>query len=79
MYIYLVSQSIMEWKEYLCKVRVFKPGFSKKDRIALQMIEEAEVRIIEKRTDVVELTSGNTGTGLALDVLLRISFCGLYV
>jgi cysteine synthase A len=43
------------------------PGFSKKDRIALQMIEEAEAQgHLRPGQTVVELTSGNTGTGLAI-------------
>lgn len=51
----------------LAKLEYLNPGFSKKDRIALQMIEEAEAdgRLRPGQT-VVELTSGNTGTGLAI-------------
>ena len=51
----------------LAKLEYLNPGFSKKDRIALQMIEEAEVdgRLRPGQT-VVELTSGNTGTGLSI-------------
>jgi cysteine synthase A len=49
------------------KLEYLNPGFSKKDRIALQMIEEAEeAGLLEKGQSVVELTSGNTGTGLAI-------------
>ncbi|MED1801214.1 PLP-dependent cysteine synthase family protein [Brevibacillus porteri] len=49
------------------KLEYVNPGFSKKDRIALQIIEEAEEAGILKPNDtVVELTSGNTGTGLAI-------------
>ncbi|EJL27942.1 PLP-dependent cysteine synthase family protein [Brevibacillus sp. BC25] len=49
------------------KLEYLNPGFSKKDRIALQIIEEAEKAGILKPNDtVVELTSGNTGTGLAI-------------
>ncbi|CAI8725960.1 O-acetylserine sulfhydrylase [Brevibacillus sp. IT-7CA2] len=49
------------------KLEYLNPGFSKKDRIALQIIEEAEKAVILKPNDtVVELTSGNTGTGLAI-------------
>lgn len=49
------------------KMEYLNPGFSKKDRIALQMIEEAEAAgLLEKGQYVVELTSGNTGTGLAI-------------
>jgi cysteine synthase A len=51
----------------LAKLEYLNPGFSKKDRIALQMIEEAEADGLLKPGDtVVELTSGNTGTGLAI-------------
>jgi len=51
----------------LAKLEYLNPGYSKKDRIALQMIEDAEAdgRLRPGQT-VVELTSGNTGTGLAL-------------
>ncbi len=51
----------------LAKLDYLNPGFSKKDRIALQMIEDAEAdgRLSPGQT-VVELTSGNTGTGLAI-------------
>jgi cysteine synthase A len=51
----------------LAKLDYLNPGFSKKDRIARQMIEDAEAEGILKPGDtVVELTSGNTGTGLAI-------------
>lgn len=51
----------------LAKLEYLNPGFSKKDRIALQMIEEAEAegKLMPGQT-VVELTSGNTGTGLSI-------------
>lgn len=49
------------------KMEYLNPGFSKKDRVALQMIEEAEAAgLLKKGQAVVELTSGNTGTGLAI-------------
>lgn len=49
------------------KLEYFNPGFSKKDRIALQIIEEAERDgSLRPGQPVVELTSGNTGTGLAI-------------
>ncbi|MCL2343837.1 MAG: cysteine synthase family protein [Firmicutes bacterium] len=49
------------------KAEYLNPGFSKKDRIALSIIEEAEQSgSLVKGQDVVELTSGNTGTGLAI-------------
>ena len=51
----------------LAKLEYLNPGFSKKDRIALQMIEEAEAQgHLGPGQTVVELTSGNTGTGLAI-------------
>ncbi len=51
----------------LAKLDYLNPGFSKKDRAALGVIEEAE-RSGELRPGqaVVELTSGNMGTGLAI-------------
>lgn len=51
----------------LAKLEYLNPGFSKKDRIALQMIEEAEAEgKLKSGQPVVELTSGNTGTGLSI-------------
>ena len=51
----------------LAKLEYLNPGFSKKDRIARQIIADAETsdELTPGRT-VVELTSGNTGTGLAI-------------
>ncbi len=51
----------------LAKLEYLNPGFSKKDRIARQIIADAEMegRLAPGQT-VVELTSGNTGTGLAI-------------
>ncbi|MDR0840058.1 MAG: cysteine synthase family protein [Christensenellaceae bacterium] len=49
------------------KLEYLNPGFSKKDRVALAMIEEAErAGLLRPGQPVVELTSGNTGTGLAI-------------
>jgi cysteine synthase len=51
----------------LAKLEYLHPGFSKKDRIARQMIEDAEANgTLHPGQTVVELTSGNTGTGLAI-------------
>ena len=49
------------------KIEFMNPGASKKDRIALRMIDEAlaDGRLKPGQT-VIELTSGNTGTGLAI-------------
>jgi cysteine synthase len=51
----------------LAKMEYLNPGLSKKDRIARQIIEEAEAQgALRPGQTVVELTSGNTGTGLAI-------------
>ncbi|HWT83459.1 MAG TPA: pyridoxal-phosphate dependent enzyme, partial [Candidatus Methylomirabilis sp.] len=51
----------------LAKLDHLNPGFSKKDRIARQIIEDAEAQgSLRPGQTVVELTSGNTGTGLAI-------------
>eukprot|EP01012_Entosiphon_sulcatum_P000635 TRINITY_DN1010_c0_g1_i2.p2 TRINITY_DN1010_c0_g1~~TRINITY_DN1010_c0_g1_i2.p2 ORF type:complete len:331 (-),score=55.41 TRINITY_DN1010_c0_g1_i2:282-1274(-) len=51
----------------VAKAEFLSPGLSKKDRIARQMMEDAkeEGRLKPGQT-VLELTSGNTGTGLAI-------------
>jgi len=49
------------------KLEHLNPSFSKKDRIALGMIEAAEQKgLLKPGQPVLEVTSGNTGTGLAL-------------
>lgn len=54
------------------KLEYLNPGFSKKDRIALQIIDDAERDgCLSPGQTVVELTSGNTGTGLAIVCALR--------
>jgi cysteine synthase A len=51
----------------LVKLEYFSPGGSKKDRIALEIIQEARASgALRPGQTVVELTSGNTGTGLAV-------------
>jgi cysteine synthase len=51
----------------LLKLDYLNPGFSKKDRAALGIIEEAERSgALRPGQTVVELTSGNMGTGLAI-------------
>ncbi len=51
----------------VAKLEYLNPGYSKKDRIARQMIEDAEAQgELRPGATVVELTSGNTGTGLAI-------------
>ena len=49
------------------KCEFLNPGGSVKDRIALNMIEEAlQKGLIGKNTPIVEPTSGNTGIALAM-------------
>ena len=56
----------------LAKLEFYNPTGSVKDRIALSMIEEAEKQGILKKGDcIVEPTSGNTGTSLALVCALK--------
>lgn len=56
----------------LGKLEYYNPSGSVKDRIALSMIEEAERRGIIKPGDtIVEPTSGNTGTSLAMVCALK--------
>lgn len=56
----------------LMKLEYLNPGFSKKDRAALRIIEEAEVAgDLQPGQTVVELTSGNMGTGLAIVCAVR--------
>ena len=51
----------------LGKLEYLNPGGSKKDRVARQIIEDAEMDgALQRGQPVVELTSGNTGTGLAI-------------
>ncbi|HSL73088.1 MAG TPA: cysteine synthase family protein [Ilumatobacteraceae bacterium] len=51
----------------LAKLEHLQPGLSKKSRIALEMVLDARAAgdLVDGQT-VVELTSGNTGTGLAI-------------
>src|SRR5580698_10226763 len=51
----------------LAKLEYLNPGGSKKDRVARQIIEDAEQDgTLRPGQPVVELTSGNTGTGLSI-------------
>lgn len=50
----------------IAKIESFNPAGSVKDRVALAMIEDAEVKgILQPGTTIIEPTSGNTGVGLA--------------
>jgi cysteine synthase A len=53
--------------EILAKLDYLNPGFSKKDRPAYQIIADArQSGLLKEGQAVVELTSGNMGTGLAI-------------
>ena len=51
----------------IAKIEFFNPGGSAKDRVGLNMIEDAERRgILKPGGTIIEPTSGNTGVGLSL-------------
>ena len=61
-----VKPSAGQKADILVKLEYFNPGGSVKDRIALEMIEDAERRgILKPGATIIEPTSGNTGVGLA--------------
>ena len=56
----------------LAKYETFNPGNSTKDRMALQMIEDAEASgLLKPGGTIIEGTSGNTGMGLAIAAILK--------
>lgn len=55
-----------EHSDVLLKLEYYNPASSVKDRIALNIIEEAEASgTLKKGDEIIEATSGNTGIGLA--------------
>src|SRR5438270_12502364 len=56
----------------LAKVEYVNPGGSVKDRPAVAMIEDAEARgLLKAGATIIEATSGNTGSGLAMAAAIR--------
>ncbi len=56
----------------LAKVETFNPGHSIKDRMAVQMVEDAEKEgLLKPGGTIIEGTSGNTGMGLALAAIAK--------
>lgn len=56
----------------LAKIEFVNPGGSVKDRPALAMVRDAEERgLLRKGGTIVEATSGNTGTGLAMVAAIK--------
>ena len=63
----LVSLEATTGLQIYAKAEFFNPGGSIKDRIALNMLEEAEKSgALRPGMTIIEPTSGNTGIGLAL-------------
>lgn len=60
------AKSVGAGARILAKMECFNPAGSAKDRIALEMIEQAEQKgILKPDSVIIEPTSGNTGIGLA--------------
>src|SRR5712692_1804543 len=56
----------------VAKVESLNPGGSVKDRIGLRMVEDAERRgLLQPGGTIVEPTSGNTGSALALIAAIK--------
>src|SRR3979409_862748 len=56
----------------LAKIETFNPGNSIKDRMAVQMIEDAErAGLLKPGGTIIEGTSGNTGMGLAIAAVVK--------
>lgn len=58
--------------DVLVKMEALNPGGSIKDRIALQIVEEAErTGLLKPGGTIIEATAGNTGAGLAMIAAIR--------
>jgi len=70
-----LNNFMLKYKTYgniIAKLESYNPMNSVKDRVALQMVEDAEKQgLINKNTTLIEATSGNTGIGLALVAAIK--------
>jgi cystathionine beta-synthase len=63
----VIGNEKLKKHQFFAKMESFNPGGSIKDRIALALIEQAELRgELKPGGTIVEATAGNTGLGLAL-------------
>lgn len=61
-----IEEQLQLGAKVLVKLEYFNPAGSVKDRVALNMLEEAEKQgKIKPGATIIEPTSGNTGIGLA--------------
>jgi len=61
---------------FLAKCEMFNPGGSVKDRIGVGLIEQCErAGLLQPGGTIVEPTSGNTGTGLAIAAAIKGYHC----
>src|SRR3954467_14199332 len=66
-----ITKGVIKGTVY-AKVETFNPGNSAKDRMAIQMIEDAErAGKLKPGGTIIEGTSGNTGMGLALAAVVK--------
>jgi cysteine synthase A len=62
-----IAQQLQLEGSLLLKLELYSPGGSKKDRVALAMVRAAIASgALQKSQPVLEVTSGNTGIGLAI-------------
>jgi cystathionine beta-synthase len=66
-----ITKGVIKGTVY-AKVETFNPGNSAKDRMAIQMIEDAErAGKLKPGGTIIEGTSGNTGMGLAMAAVVK--------